>query len=177
MGSVMAQGRPFVFSPDQASFLITLQKMQNISAAAIAVGKDEPWAKKFFQSKKFITFRNLKLDEAKTKAGITTEYLMLLAKWNLEGKKKWWDATCEGCSYVDEWQEYQVEASRDDEMVLKAECPFCFSPVQLNPREVPFTMNREQMEHWKEIAGRLWPKVDRVAHSFSKEELIFEVNE
>lgn len=174
VGSVLAQGKPFVFTPDQAHFLITLQKLKNIDAAAIAVGKDTDWATKFFSSKKFVTFRNLKLDEAKTKAGLTLEYLMLMAKWNLEGKKVWWDATCVKCGYTDQWTEYQVEASRNDDMVLKPECPFCFHDVTIQEQREPYTMNREQMEHWKALADRFWPKVERIQHQFSAEEIAFE---
>lgn len=174
VGSVLARNKPFVFSQDQAAFLISLHQLKNISAAAIAIGKDDEWAKKFFQSKKFVTFRNLKLDEAKVKAGITTEYLMLLAKWNLEGKKVWWDAECTACHYKDEWMEHQVEMCRNDDMVLEPTCAYCYEKVELTPREQPFTMNREQMDHWKEIASRLWPKVDRVQHQFASEEIEFE---
>lgn len=177
VGSVLAQGKPFVFSPDQAAFLITLQKLKSITAAAIAVDKTEEWATKFFSSKKFVTFRNLKLDEAKVKAGLTLEYLMLLAKWNLEGEKVIWSATCAVCHYTDQWTEYQVEASRDDEMQLKPECPFCFNNVVLEEKPEPFSMNREQMDHWKELAARFWPKIERVAHTFSTEEIEFKTGD
>lgn len=174
VGATLARGKPFIFSPKQASFLITLQKLKNLSAAAIAVGETEDWADKFLTSKKFVLFRNLKLEEAKVKAGINTDMLMAYAKWNLEGKKEWWDATCQTCSYVDEWVEYQVEACRTDDYELKPTCPFCFEPVTLEKKETPFLMTREQMDHWKELAARFWPKIERVHHDFTKEEVVFE---
>lgn len=172
----MAHGRPFVFQPEQAAFLVALHKLKNLSAACVAMGKTEDWANAFFASKKFVTFRNLKLDEAKVKAGLTTEYLMLVSKWNLEGKKEWWAASCAKCSYADEWTEYQVEACRDDNMEIKASCPICYEPVRLVPRTEPFIMSREQMDMWKEVSARFWPKVERVHHQFSKEEMVFEVD-
>lgn len=173
----MAQGRPFVFSPEQASFLVALQKLKSFTAACIAINKPEDWANQFLTSKKFVKFRNLKLDEAKVKAGLTTEYLMLFAKWNLAGKKEWWAASCAKCAYADEWTEYQLEASRDDNMDIRASCPICFEPVSLVPRSEPFIMSRENMDMWKEVAARFWPKVERVHHEFSNETISFQCEE
>lgn len=174
--AILARGKPFIFSPKQASFLITLQELKNLSASAIAVGETEDWADRFLTSKKFVLFRNLKLEEAKVKAGINTDMLMQYAQWNLEGKKIWWDAFCAKCTYKDEWAEYQVEAFRTDDYELKPQCPVCFEAVVLERREMPFAMSREQLDHWKELAARFWPKVERVSHSFSKEEMVFETD-
>lgn len=173
VGATLARGKPFIFTPDQASFLIQLQKLRNIHAAALSINKDETWAEKFLTSRKFVLFRNLKLEEAKVKAGINTEMLMQYAQWNLEGKKVWWDATCAKCTYKDEWVEYQVEAFRTDEYELKPLCPICFEAVVLERREILFKMDREQMDHWKEVAARFWPKVERIHHEFTKENIVF----
>lgn len=176
VGATLARGKTFIFTPDQAAFLVSLQKLKSIHAAAISIGKTEEWAGAFLTSRKFVLFRNLKLEEAKVKAGINTEMLMQYAQWNLEGRRTWWDALCAKCGYKDEWTEYQVEASRTDAMELKPECPFCFEAVTLEKKAVAFTMNREQMDHWKELAARFWPKIERVSHQFSGEEMVFEVN-
>lgn len=174
VGATLARGKSFVFTPDQASFLMALQKLRNLSAASISVGKTDEWADKFLTSRKFVLFRNLKLEEAKVKAGINTDMLMQYAQWNLEGKKVWWDALCGTCGYKDEWAEYQVEAFRTDDYELKPLCPVCFEAVVLERREIPFAMSREQLDHWKELAARFWPKVERIQHNFSKEEIVFE---
>lgn len=174
VGATLARGKPFIFSPDQATFLIQLQKLKNIHAAALSIGKDEAWADRFLTSRKFVLFRNLKLEEAKVKAGINTDMLMQYAHWNLEGKKVWWDAECKTCAYKDEWLEYQVEAHRNDDLTLTPTCPFCFEAVVLARREEVFKMNREQLDHWKEVAARFWPKVERISHEFSKENIVFE---
>jgi hypothetical protein len=177
VGATLARGKPFIFTPDQAAFLIALQKLKSIHAAALSLGKDEAWADKFLLSRKFVLFRNLKLEEAKVKAGINTEMLMQYAQWNLEGKKVWWDADCQKCGYKDEWTEYQVESTRQDDLTLKPECPICFEEVKLNKQEKPFSLNREQMDHWKELAARFWPKVERISHQFSSESIVFETEE
>lgn len=163
-----------MFTPRQEAFLLELHKLKNVHAAALTVGWSEDFADKFLNSLKFTTFRNLKLEEAKVKSGINTEMLMQYAKWNLEGKKEWWDAQCSRCAYKDEWVEYQVESFRQDDMSLLPTCPTCFGPVSLERKETPFSMSREQMDHWKEVAARFWPKIERVHHDFSKEEIVFE---
>ena len=174
VGATLARGKPFIFSPDQAAFLINLQKLKNLSAAAISIGKTEEWADKFLTSKKFVLFRNLKLEEAKVKAGINTQMLLQYAQWNLEGKKVWWDALCSKCNYQDEWTEYQVESCRTDDYTLKPECPICFEMVDLEKKQEPFEMSREQIEMWKETASRFWPKVERIQHQFTGENIVFE---
>lgn len=173
-GSVVVRGRTFVFTPRQEAFLLELQKLKNVHAAALNVGWTEDLALKFLDSRKFVVFRNLKLEEAKVKSSMTVDMLMLYAQWNLAGKKEWWDAECAACGTTDEWTDYQVESFRQDDMTLLPTCPTCFKSVILMRREVPFTMNREQMDHWKELAARLYPKVERVHHDFSKEEMVFE---
>lgn len=174
VGATLARGKPFIFTPDQASFLIQLQKLKSIHAASLSIGKDEAWADTFLTSRKFVLFRNLKLEEAKVKSGINTDMLMQYAQWNLEGKKVWWDATCAKCGLQDEWTEYQVESSRQDDLTLNPQCPICFESVSLLRKEKPFSMNREQMDHWKEVAARFWPKIERVHHEYSKENIVFE---
>jgi hypothetical protein len=174
VGAIMAGGKPFIFTPDQASFLIQLDKLRNLSAAAISIGKTDDWADAFLSSRKFVQFRTRKLEDAKLKAGINTQMLLRYAQWNLAGKKEWWDATCAKCHYQEEWYEYEVESCRDDNFQLQPKCNLCFEPITLEKRELPFTMNREQMDHWKEVAARLWPKVERVHHEFIKADLVFE---
>ena len=170
---VMAGGRPFVFTRDQAYFLMALQNMKNIHAAAVSVGKDEAWADKFLSCKKFVAFRNWKLEESRAKNGITIDYLMQYMEWTMEGKKKWYEATCQ-CGFVDEWSIAQAERCRDDDMNFVAQCEICYRPMVLKYMEDKFEPTREQNEMWKEAAARLWPKVERVHHQFSSEEFVFE---
>lgn len=173
-GSVVVRGKTFVFTPRQEAFLLELQKLKSVHAAALNVGWSEDHAEKFLNSAKFSKFRNLKLEEAKVKAGINTEMLFQYAQWNLEGKKTWWDVECKKCSYKDEWVEYQVESFRNDDLTLTPICPTCFEVVVLEKKESSFSMNREQMDMWKEIASRFIPKIERIHHEFSKEEIVFE---
>lgn len=174
---VMAGNRPFSFTRDQAEFLIALQKMKSILGAAMHIGKDEEWAKKFLSCRKFVQFRNLKLEESRAKNGITVDYLMQYMKWSMDGQKTWYDAQCFSCDLQEEWSIAQAEACRNDDMVLEPKCQVCFSAIVLTYKNLPFVPSREQNELWKEAAARLWPKVDRVQHQFSKEEFIFETSD
>lgn len=169
-----ASGKLFVFRPKQIHLLVALQKMRNLEASCLAVDMDLETANKFLTSRKFVAFRNLKLDEAKAKAGLSIDYLLLYSKWTLEGKKTWWDATCTHCGLKDEWTEYQVESCRADDMTLAPECVICFKPVALIYQKQKFEPTREQNEQWKECAARLWPKVERIHHQFTSEEIVFE---
>ena len=177
MAPVMAGNRPFVFTKDQARFLMALQRMKQIHAAAISVGKDEAWGEAFLKCKKFVTFRNLKLEESRAKNGVTVDYLMQYANWTMEGKKKWYEAKCETCQLTDEWSVAQAETCRDDDMNFLANCEICFRPLLLTYKEEKFEPTREQNEMWKETASRLWPKVERIHHQFSSEEFVFESGE
>ena len=173
MAPVMAGNMPFVFTPAQAQFLISLQKLKNVHAAATHVGMDEIWANQFLHSKKFVTFRNLKLEESRAKNGMTVEYLMQYAEWTLEGRKRYYKVTCP-CGLEEEWSLAQGEASRNDAMEFEANCAVCYQPVHLTLTEEKFEPSREQNEMWKELASRLYPKVERVSHTFTSEEYIFE---
>ena len=155
-------------------FLWALQQMKAVSAAAIAVGKDEPWATKFLQSRKFRSFRNAKILESSIKNGLTIEWWYEFGKNLTEGEKVRWLGNCVTCADVFEFNAYEVEEQRTDDMAVALPCPVCSSPLSLKQDVVPFKPTREQVEGWKELGSRLTPKIERVHHQFSNEEIVFE---
>lgn len=46
-------GQLFVFTPGQMNFLLNLQKLKNVTAAALSVDKTEEWGQNFLRSQKF----------------------------------------------------------------------------------------------------------------------------
>jgi len=56
-------GKTFVFTPNQMQFLVLLQRLKSVAAAAIGVGKDEGWGRSFLKSRKFTDYLYWKLEE------------------------------------------------------------------------------------------------------------------
>lgn len=168
-------GKLFVFSANQQSFLMNLQKLKSVHAAALAVGKDEIWGQKFLKSQKFRKYLNLKLQAFSDRNGLDVDWWYAFGKKLAEGVEEVYSAHCPGCELDWEMSAYEAESARTDDMELKAECPACMhSPVSLLKVSKTFSPTREQVEGWKELGSRLIPKVERVNHSFEKSEYIFE---
>lgn len=172
-----AGGKLFVFTPSQHNFLLNLTNMKNVAASALSVGKDEEWGIKFLRSRKFVTYRNLRLQEISIRNGMTVDSWYLFAKWLMEGKKESWGAVCDVCQFKNEWDGYTVEEARKDDMTVLLECHGCYKPLEPVKTEEPFKPSREQVEGWKEIGSRIIPKIERIHHQFSNEEIIFESSE
>lgn len=167
-------GKLFVFSPIQNNFLIALQKMRNINAASLAVGKDESWGNKFLKSRKFNDYVNAKLKEYSVKCGLTPEYLVHWGKEAMEGKREWYEGECQACQYFNTFNTYEYAESQDDELQSNMTCKRCYSPMDVVYKEEPFKPTREQMEAYKELKATIIPKVERTHHTFENTEIIFQ---
>lgn len=165
---VSAGRQSYWFSSTQVQFLLAHQRLKNVDAAALEVGKDSDWAKRFLASKKWRAFRDAKLELARAQNGITLDRLMQFNEWTLAGKRTWYDAKCEVCKLTEEWSVTQAEMTRNDEMAFEAKCDGCFGPMTLTQREEKFEPTREQVVVWQEDLARIWPKVERIAHQFEK---------
>jgi hypothetical protein len=165
-------GKLFVFQPVQNTFLLNLQKMRNVCAAALATGKDEEWGHKFLHSKKFNQFLAEKLQEYSVKCGMTAEYLIQWGKDAMEGKRVWYEGAC-SCGYVSTFNAYEFAAGQDDECESQMACRRCFLPLSVTYNQEEFKPTREQMEAYKELKSTVIPKIERVHHTFTNEEIVF----
>ena len=95
-------GKLFVFTPHQMQFLLNLQKMKSVHAAAMSVNKDEEWAKKFLSSRKFKSYISNKLQEYSVKSGMTVDWWHQFGKWVADGYKESYRVRCDYCKYDDE---------------------------------------------------------------------------
>jgi hypothetical protein len=172
--ALFAGDKPFVFSPVQNSFLQSLQKLKNIHAAALNVGKDDAWAESFIRSKKFVTFRNQVLQATSLRNGVTLDWWYGFGRDVAQGYKKTFENDCKKCNQRSEWTEYELESLRDDDMQIKAMCPICFDPTDVKEIREKFEPTREQVVVWQEFGNRLIPKIERVHHQFEKSEIVFE---
>lgn len=170
-------GKLFVFSPSQMSFLLALQKMKNVTAAALSVGKAEEWGNQFLKSQKFKKYISCKMEEFSVKNGLTVEWWYQFGKWAADGYREFYVATCSFCPYIGTMNTYEVETYRDDDMTVAVPCPACFKTVQCERRKEEFKPSREQVEAWKDLGARLIPKIERVHHQFENTEIIFSNNE
>jgi len=170
-------GKLFVFSPVQMQFLLSLQRLKEPTAAALAVGKDEAWGQGFLRSRKFRQYLHCKMDEFSVKNGLTVEWWHQFGKWAAEGYKESYQIACAFCTYSGVMSTYEAESFRSDEMQLEIPCPACFKPVHFEHTKEPFLPNREQMEAWKALGDRLIPKVERVHHQFENVNISFESEE
>lgn len=170
---VQSGNKSYWFSSTQVQFLLAHQRLKNIDAAALEVGKDSDWAKRFLSSKKWRAFRDAKLELARAQNGITLDRLMQFNEWTLAGKRTWYDAECKVCKLTEEWSVTQAEMTRNDEMQFDAKCEGCFGPITLTAKEEKFTPTREQVVVWQEDLARIWPKAERVHHTFEKSEFEF----
>ena len=167
-------GRLFVFSPVQMNFLLSLQKLKNVTAAALGAGKDEEWGKKFLASRKFRQYIACKMDEFSVKNGLTVEWWYQFGKWSADGYKENYRLSCTYCDFKGTMTNYEAETYRSDDMGLEIPCPACFKSVAFIYEKETFVPTREQTVAWQELGARLIPKVERIHHQFSKEEIIFE---
>ena len=174
---IQACGKLFVFNPSQINFILNLQKLKNVHAASLSVGKDEEWAKKFLSSKKFKSFVTNKLQEFSVRSGLTVEWWHQFGKQIADGYKETYKITCDYCKYESEVPEYEIESQRTDDLEIDARCPACQNPAKAEKQREEFKPTREQVEAWKELGNRISPKIERVHHQFTSEEIIFESEE
>ena len=171
-------GRLFVFTPHQMNFLLALQKMKNVTAAALSAGKDEQWGTNFLKSRKFKEYISCKMQEYSVKNGLTVEWWYQVGKWISDGYREYYDVRCGECEYVGTMNVYEIEAGRSDDMQrVTAECPVCFHTLQPELKKEEYKPTREQVEGWKEMGSRLIPKVDRVHHQFENTTIEFQSEE
>lgn len=167
-------GRLFVFTPNQQQFLMNLQKMKNVMAASLAVGKDEEWGKKFLSSQKFRKYLSLKMKAFSDRNGLDVDWWYGFGKHLTDGYKEIYRVECVYCGFRGEMDEYEVEATRADDMKLEPLCPACFKTVEYKKEREAFAPTREQVEGWKEIGSRLLPKVERTHHTFENVDIVFQ---
>lgn len=168
-------GRMFVFTPIQQNFLLNLQKLKNVTAAALSVDKDEEWGNKFLKSQKFRKYLSLKMKAFSDRNGLDVDWWYQFGKQVTDGYKEFYDAECPVCQFKFEMDTYEAESSRNDDMQIESECPACtFKPIKLELKKEEFKPTREQVEGWKEIGSRLLPKVERTHHTFENTEIIFQ---
>ena len=167
-------GKLFVFNPKQMQFLLAVQKLKNVHAASLAVGRDEEWGKTFLKSRKFTDYLAAKLEEHSVKNGLTPEYLIRWGQEAMEGKRSWYEGVCPSCQYANTFNNYEFAEGQDDDLKPSLSCKRCFSPTNVEYKESEFKPTREQMEAYKELKSTIIPKVERVHHQFSNEEIVFE---
>lgn len=172
--ALFAGDKPFVFSPIQNSFLQSLQKLKNLHAAALNVGKDDEWAETFIKSRKFVKFRNAVLQATSLRNGVTLDWWYEFGHDVAQGYRQSWQGDCKKCNQSSEWTMYELESLRDDDLMIRASCPFCFEPIEIKEQRDKFEPTREQVVVWQEFGNRLIPKIERVHHQFEKSEIVFE---
>lgn len=170
-------GKLFVFSPLQNNFLLNLQKLKNLHAASLSVGKDEEWGKKFIKSRKFVEYINAKLKEYSVRCGLTAEYLVHWGKEAMEGKREWYEGECKTCEYKNTYNTYEYAQGQDDDLEARMECKRCYAPTEVEYKEEPFKPTREQMEAYKELKATIIPKVERTHHTYENVQIQFESEE
>ena len=168
-----ASGKAYVFSQPQLVFLSTLEKTHDLQASAHQAKWDLEQAKRFLSSRKFRSFRNGKMHEFSIRQGVTVEWWYEFGKNLTEGKRTFFEGECTICKTKHEFNEYEVESSKDDNLEVHMQCPNCLQEIIVNQREEEFFPSREQVEGWKEFGSRLIPKVERVQHEFSDENFKF----
>lgn len=174
VAALYAGGKPFVFTRTQMEFLLALQKMKNLEASAMSVGKEEGWAKGFLASKKFKAYLTSKMLEFSIRNGMTIEWWYTFGKWLTEGYRELYRVKCHYCEYEGDMNTYEVEQYRQDDMTFAVPCPACYKSVVVEHEKEVFKPTREQVEGWKELGSRLIPKVERVHHQFENTEIVFE---
>jgi hypothetical protein len=167
-------GKLFVFTPYQMQFLLNLQKLKNVHAAAISIQRDEEWAKKFLASRKFKDYLSCKMQEYSVKNGLTVEWWYQFGKCLTDGYKEIYEVHCLSCDFSGTMNTYEVETQRNDDMQLEVTCPSCYKPMNTEYVKQPFNPTREQVEGWKDLGARLIPKVERVHHQFENVNISFE---
>lgn len=175
--ALSANGKPFVFSRKQMEFFLALQQLKQVHAAALAVNESEEWANRFLSSKKFKLFIAAKMQEMSIRNGVTVDWWYQFGMNLASGQRFFYGGFCEPCKKDVEFTEYEAELCRGDDMVIKAECADCQTPVALERRSEIFKPTREQVEGWKELGSRLIPKIERVQHEYDKTQIEFQTTE
>lgn len=186
-------GRMFVFTPNQQAFLMSLQKLKSVHAAALSIGKDEEWGRKFLASRKFREYLSLKMKSFSDRNGLDVDWWYGFGKNLTDGYREFYAVRCEvtaavegeiaavsglgGCGYVGEMDLYAAESNRSEEMDLVIPCPACLAPMKYELVREEFKPSREQVEGWKTLGDRIIPKVERVHHQFENSEILFETND
>jgi hypothetical protein len=172
--ALSVMGKLYVFTPAQNAFLLALQKMRNIHAAAVSVSKAEEWGRAFIASRKFRDYVNDKLKEYSVKCGLTPEYLVHWGKEAMEGRKEWYEGTCLACGYGNRYNTYEYAENQNDDLEAKLTCKRCYSPTEVTYKEEPFKPTREQLEAYKELKATIIPKVERTHHTFENTQIVFQ---
>lgn len=167
-------GKLFVFSASQQQFLLNLQKMKNVTAAALSVDKDETWGQAFLSSRKFKKYLNLKMKAFSDKNGLDVEWWYQFGKQLTDGYREFYQISCQFCEHKSEMDTYEAETYRGDDMALIILCPACFKAVDHQYQKEEFKPSREQVEGWKTIGDRLVPKTERIHHSYEDTEILFQ---
>lgn len=167
-------GKLFVFTPAQQQFLVTLQKLKNVTAAALSIGKTEEWGQSFLSSQKFRKYLNLKMKSFSDRNGMDVDWWYAFGKNLTDGFREFYSISCSYCQHVGEMDTYEAESFRTDDMKLDVQCPACYKPVDATLKSEPFRPSREQVEGWKTLGDRIIPKVERVHHQFESCDIIFE---
>lgn len=167
-------GKLFVFTPQQMQFLINLQKLKSVMAAALSVDKPEDWAQAFLKSGKFKKYISSKMEEFSVKNGLTVEWWYQFGKHVADGYKEQYAVQCSYCPYVGLMNTYEIESFRADDMALEVPCPACFKALETKLVREEFKPSREQIEAWKDLGARLIPKIERIHHAFENTEIVFE---
>lgn len=171
-------GKLFVFTPVQQQFLLNLQKMKNVTASALSVGKEEEWGQKFLKSVKFRKYLSLKMKSFSDRNSLDVEWWYAFGKKVADGYEDYYEAHCGACGFDFEMDLYEVESVRGDDMTIAAECPSCMAvQVTVTMKREEFKPTREQVEGWKELGQRLIPKIERVHHQFENVDIVFESEE
>lgn len=154
--------------------MLAHQKTKSVEMAAQMVNKDLEWAQTFLKSPKFRKFVYSKMAQFSAQNGLTVEWWYAFGKQLTEGYSEHYEYRCEFCEFQGTMNNYEAETYRDDDMQFKASCQSCYKPITLNFVKEKFLPSREQVEGWKELGSRLIPKIERIHHQFSNEEIIFE---
>jgi hypothetical protein len=171
-------GRLFVFTPVQMNFLLNLQKLKNVTAAALGANRGEEWGQAFLRSRKFKEYISCKMQEYSVKNGLTVEWWYGFGKWLSDGYKEFYQVRCGECEYVGTMNVYEIEAGRSDDMQrVQVDCPVCYHVLQTELVREDFKPTREQVEGWKAIGDRLIPKTERIHHSYDNVDIRFENEE
>jgi hypothetical protein len=171
-----ANGKEFRFQPEQIHFIVAMQRLKNVYAASISVGREEGWGRKFLESRKFREYVANKIQEFSDKNSLNVEWWYQYGKRLSEGKRTFSIGRC-GCGFSSEFLSSEVELYRKDDMTLEFPCPVCFKVMEVELRTEAFKPTREQVEGWKELGSRLIPKVERVHHQFEKVDIEFQSEE
>lgn len=175
--SFLADGKIFHFKNIQNQFMIAHQKTRSVEMAALSVGKDEEWAKKFLSSAKFKKFVYSKMAQFSAQNGMTVEWWYAFGKQLTDGYVDHYEYACSFCQFSGEINTYEAETYRDDDLQLRFSCQSCFKATDAKLVHREFKPTREQVEGWKELGSRIIPKIERVHHQYENTEILFQNSE